>query len=258
MIKRKKDQVHLPTKLKEPAGDFDDYSVLVTGEKKIGKTSLAIQEPQTLLLQCDPPQRAYRRMETVLHNWRESRDALKQLTERARADRFPWRRICLDGADTWYQMCLVQTCLDRGIEYPEDEEWGRGWNALRQEFTKAVNQLLRLPCGVWFLCHAVWQEVKGEDGKKFDRLSPRLPGMAEEILNGRVDIWIAYDYHHRDRVLILQGSQRYGAGHRLDEHFRSRRTGEPLRSIKAGTSAAEAHANLLAAFHNEYRLIKEK
>lgn len=253
---KKKIGVVLPTEYEEPVDDINRYSFLIHGEKKIGKTSLSLQGGKVLLLQNDPPQLAYRRLELVTSTWELFRKALRELEKLAKKPkRFPYDRIVVDGADTWYKRCQHWVCEERGIQHPEDEGWGRGWDALRQEFDQAVTRLLSLPCGVWFLCHSTWKEIETRRGDKIEKLVPKLTSMGEEILNGKVDAWLAYDFDGNRRVLFLQGDERTGAGHRLDvtdyPHFRDKK-GEPLKYIRMGKSPSTAYKRLLAAFNNEY------
>ncbi len=242
-------QTILPTDLIEPLDDILAYSFLFHGEKKIGKTTLANQgKGKTLFLQADPPQKAYRRIEYLIGTWKKSRKAIKAL---CMGEALNYTRVVIDGADSWYHLCQAYVCEKLAIEHPTDEPWGKGWSALRHEFTSAVDQLLGLPIGVWFLCHSTWKEVEQADGDKALKLLPTLSNMAEEILNGKVDAWIAYDYRREARTLICRGSERVGAGHRLDTaghpHFRYT-NGRPMRYIPAGDSPKETYENLLSAF----------
>lgn len=253
--KKKDTGIVLPTELEVPVDDLNRYSVLIHGEKKIGKTTLALQGGRVLLLQNDPPQLAYERMEIVTSSWEIFRKALKELERAAKKTKFPYDRIVIDGADTWFKRCQHWVCDQRGIQHPEDEGWGRGWDALRQEFEGAVTRLLCLPCGVWFLCHSVWKEIETRKRMKEEKLVPKLTSMGEEILNGKVDAWFAYDYDGNRRVLFIQGDERTGAGHRLDvaeyPHFRGK-DGKPLKYIRMGKSPKIAYDRFVKAFHNQY------
>lgn len=250
---RDKIEIELPTEYEMPDVNLRDFSLLIHGEKKIGKTTLAMQGGRVLVLQFDPSQRCYKRLEVVLHSWQEFLAVLKKL-EKAPANMYD--RIVIDGTEIWYGMCQKFVCENLGIEHPGDEDFGKGWQALRDAFTTAVTRTLHLPYGVWFLAHSQWKEVKNRHGKKTDKLVPRLPSQAEEVLNGRVDGWFAYDYEAGDRVLILMGDEMTGAGHRMDSadaaHFRSK-AGNRIRYIKVGNSPQEAYARLESAFNNTLR-----
>lgn len=238
--------------------------MLIHGEKKIGKTTLASEGGRVLFFQCDPKQRSYRRLEVHLPDWATFLAGLKALEANFRSgNKLQYERVVLDGADTWYRLCMNYTCTKLGIEHPSDEDWGKGYDAVRQEFSKAVDRLLALPCGVWFIAHSHWKPIETRNSKrKIDKLVPLLGKMPEEVLNGKVDAWLAYDYSEEQRVLVIQGSEQIGAGHRLDQpgnpHFRHRETGEPLTEISMGSSAAEAYANLVAAFSNMYPIATAK
>lgn len=250
---REKIEIELPTEYEMPDVDLSDFSLLIHGEKKIGKTTLAMQGGKVLVLQFDPAQRCYKRMELVVRSWEEFLAILKKL-EKASADMYD--RVVIDGAEIWYSMCQKFICENLGIEHPGDEDFGKGWQSLRDTFTAAVTRMLHLPYGVWFLAHSQWKEVKNRHGRKTDKLVPRLPSQAEEVLNGRVDGWFAYDYEDGDRVLILQGDEMTGAGHRMDSvdatHFRSK-AGSRIRYIKVGNSPQDAYARLEDAFNNTLR-----
>lgn len=250
-------RARLPTELEEPGGSFDDFAIFLHGAYKIGKTTLANAQDNTLFLQCDPPQKAYRRLETVLSDWEESREVLKQLQKRAKKKRpFPYARVVVDGADIWYEHCSDYVCAGLGIKHPSDLDWGKGWKAVRKEFTSTVIQFLSLPCSRWFISHSQWKKIEDRRGKDRDVLAPRLSGMAEDILLGRCDAVICYDYDEKGRVLRLQESGNCVAGHRLDSdenpHFRHSKTGVSLERIRVEGTAKRAHSRLVDAFENRY------
>jgi len=245
----------LPTEFVEPSGELKDFSLLVHGEKKVGKTTLSLQGGRVLLLQFDPPQKAYRRLEIVVKEWGHFLAILKKLEEQGNRLTGMYDRIVIDGADIWFQQCQAYVCKQLGIKHPQDEDFGVAWSALRQEFSLGVDRILKLPRGVWFLCHSIWKEIKSRSGIKQERLLPRLSGMAEEILNGKVDGWFAYDFEGDERILILRADQKTGAGHRMDfedcPHFRTTdKTHVPIQYLRAGPSAKTAYQRLEAAFNN--------
>lgn len=241
----------LPDEYAEPCDDFNRYSLLIHGEKKIGKTSIALQGGKVLLLQFDPPQLAYKRMEIVIETWKHYLAVLRNLET---AKPFPYDRVVIDGAEQWYRMAFDHACSTLAVDDPGDEGYGKGWNLVRRTFAEGVDRFLRLSCGRWFTAHSMWREVETRQGTKIMKLLPTLSKQAEEILNGRVDGWFAYDYVEDKRVLIVQGDEHTGAGHRFDEsgfeHFRTPK-GRVVREIDMGSSPAEAYQNLMKGFDNK-------
>ena len=255
----------LPTGRRTPVSAPWRYAYLITGEKKIGKTSFAINGCEEMVLQFDKPQLAYHIREKVIESWGDSMKAIAALEDLAKGGNFPYTRLVFDGVSEWYSMAQASTCKHFGIDHPSDEGFARAWHWLRDIFTDAINRVLRLqqsgPCGVVFIAHAEWKEVpirspwnepKGATIPKIDKLVPNLSNRCEEIVGGKVDGWFCYDYDEEDRVLIVRGDQGVSAGHRIDGRFETP-DGRPIREVFAGTSATETMENFIAAFRNEWK-----
>lgn len=249
-------KIVLPTERSKPVRDPWKYAYLITGEKKVGKTTFAIEGEDTeeLVLQFDKPQLATEIREQVIKTWNESVKYIKALEERAEAGTFPYNRVVIDGVYEWYMMCQTATCKHFGIEHPSDEGFARGWHHLRDNFTDAVNRILRLQasaeCGAIFIAHAEWKEVPTRGGGKIEKLVPDLTGGCERVVNGKVDGWFVYTYDGDERVMVIRGDELTGAGHRIDGSFLTP-GGEQVREIPMGNSAAEGLDNFLKAFNNK-------
>lgn len=257
----------LPTGRRAPVSDPWRFAYLLTGEKKIGKTSFAIQGSEELVFQFDKPQLAYNIREIVIESWSEVMKGIKALEDAATAGDFPYTRLIFDGVSEWYAMAQAFTCNHFGIEHPSDEGYAKGWHYLRDIFSDAVTRILRLQetanCGVVFIAHAEWKDVPvrspwdappGAKIPKIEKLVPNLSSRCEEIVGGKVDGWFCYDYDDNDRIIIVQGNQSISAGHRIDGRFLTS-DGRRVREIYAGTSAKEALENFISAFRNEWEFI---
>lgn len=253
----------LPTEPEEPGGGLNDFSFLIHGEKKIGKTKLSIQvedgEKPALLLQFDPPQIAYKRWEVVLETFRKAKKVVRKLEKLAKSGskKFPYSRVVVDRADTWYFLAEKFVKEKLVIEKMNDEAYGGAWTMLKEEFADMVDRILRLPCGKWFLCHSIHETEENRHGQEVTRLRPNLNKRADEILNGKVDGWFAYMYEGKDRVLVIQGDEFTGAGHRIDGHFLTP-GGKRIRTIPMGGSAEEAYQNFVSAFNNKQEVTRAK
>ena len=69
------DTLTLPTERRVPVNNPWEYAYLLTGEKKIGKTTFAIEGGDVLVLQFDKPQIAYEIIEVCPNNWKESKSS---------------------------------------------------------------------------------------------------------------------------------------------------------------------------------------
>jgi hypothetical protein len=245
-------EVVLPDKPSELSDDFRDYSMLLHGDKKIGKTSLLAQEPGAYFLEFDPEQRALAILQSQMPDWRTFAGYLNELTVRANDGTLAYRTLVIDGVDIMYEACFHHMCKVLGIEHPHDEnDYGKSWGKIRSEYERAVRQALNLP-GVAprFICHSQWKEIKTRGGGETEKLVPILKKQAEEVLVGLVDIWAAYTYDGRERVLVIKGDEQIGAGHRVDHKFRTP-SGELVYEVPMGNSAEQAYDNLLSAWNNE-------
>lgn len=252
--------VRLPLIETEPEQSFEKYSVLIHGEKKIGKTDLSLQGGRTLLLQCDPPQLAYRRLEILCKDWGTLRKAIKALASLPEKN-FPYDRVCIDGIGTAFDRCQTYICQKLGIDHPSDGEWGQGWNELKKQFTSVVDAFLALPCGRWFLSHSEWKEKDTRRNIKVTHLQPMMTQSCAAIVNGKVDQTMAYDYEGTKRVLIVRGDESISAGGRIDQpnkgypHFRTP-AGKRIKWVYMADSAEQGYMNLLSAFDNKQEKVK--
>lgn len=258
-------EVTFPDEPSEVAESILDYSMLLYGEMKIGKTSL-LEPERAFFLECDPEQRGLRLRQRHIPSWRHFMAYLDELWKvYADTGYLPhdYPVGVIDRVDILYQHCY-QWCVKNklgGIE-PQDHggyEKANAWALVRQTFHSAINRFLSLPWGVRFICHG---KYRIEDGKSDESgmYVPSLPGIADSIITGQADIIACYQYDGEDRILTILADDVVRAGHRCDEHFFVKDSDERVRDIWMGRSKEEAHDNLLAAFNNEqpYATMEER
>lgn len=229
----------------KPSKLLEDYSILLYGEKKIGKTQLASVFPKCLQIMTEPGGKAIASFQEPCPDWKRFRKIAAALT----TDSF-YRNVSIDTADLAYQQCIAFTCDRLGIEHPSDEDWGKGWQAVRDEFTTQINKILHSGKGAIFISHAVEREVKTRTGKKFNRMVTTLTGAGAGVLEGIVDIWGCLIYEGGQRRFVIEGDDFISAGHRCRGHFLYT-DGTPIPWIPMGSSPEEAYENFSKAFSNE-------
>lgn len=248
--------IELPLDRRSPSDKPEEYCYLITGEKKIGKTTFSIEGCEELVMQFDKAQLAYAIREVFFKSWKEFKQFLVRLEKKARSkDKFPYERIVIDGTAEWFQHCWDSVCAAAGVKHPTDaNDYGKTWVRIREEFTDAVNRLLALQnlarCGLVFIAHSAFKTKTNRRGEEVEAHVPELPRYCEEVLNGKVDAWFSYDYDGDDRILTIRGNAYIGAGHRIDGHFETP-DGRQIMEVYMGSSPAEARKNFLAAFRNE-------
>ena len=250
----KKVSVTLPKKPYKVSTNIQDYSIHIHGEKKIGKTTLFAQEKDSFFLEFDPMQLSLSIRQRHVPDW----DHFLAYIDEIEKQPDYCKTVIVDGMDIAYQCCFDWCCKKLVIDHPSDEkDYGKSWNFIRTNFESAIRRLLNLNekgVAVRFISHSKWIEFETRSGNTTDKLMPNLTGQAEETLNGLVDIWGAYVYSGKHRVLVVKGDESTGAGHRVDSQFLTPE-GEQVEEIYMGRNPKEAYANLVKAFNNEQEYI---
>jgi hypothetical protein len=197
-------------------------------------------EEGTLLLTFDPIQKAQTILQRHVPDWNTFMTYLGLLEAQVKAGKYPYKRVVIDGADIWYRKCQEAVEKKLVVDHVSEEKWGKGWDMLKNWFATAVDRLFALPGGCWIIAHSDWREVESRTkGVKVNKLLPLL------------------NYHGEERILIVEGDERTGAGHRIKGHFLTPK-GRKLREIPMGENEEEAYANLLNAFNNKQTFITIK
>lgn len=223
----------------EPVKKLSDYSILLYGQEKIGKTTFASEFPNPYFFMFEPGGKDLSIHKSDIKDWGHFRHLLKQIEADKKFD-----NVVFDTADVSSVMCDRYICEVNGISDVDEMDFGKGWRKLRLEFSTCVQRLLRSGKGVLFISHATEKEFKTKSGAKITRIIPTMSKQAREILEPLVDIWAYYRYNGKGREIVLQGDEEVAAGHRTRNHFAG------VTVVPAGKNEAEAYQNFVAAFEN--------
>ena len=235
----------LPKEKSQPCDELQDYSILLYGEKKIGKTTLSSMFKNAFFMLCEPGGKALSLYSRPVRNWLEFKAYVRLIIKSKN-----FENVVIDTADYSYEYCFDYQCKKMVIDHPADEAWGKGWKAIKKEYSSEITKLLHSGKGVIFISHAREEEVKKRGGETYNRTASTLSGQAKELLEGLVDIWAFYTYEGNQRVLIIQGDDYIDAGHRVEGRFLYP-DGSPMERINMGNSKEEAYTNFVAAFENK-------
>lgn len=208
----------LPTEKSAPSLNPDRLKALLYGPPKIGKSTFAskINPDHTLFIATEPGLGSLEVFQAAPANWAGFRQIGADLAE----DPQHFEVIVIDTVDELYRMCSDHVCADLGIKHPADADYGKGWQAVRDEFALRVGKLTGLGLGVWFISHSEDREVKKKVGTK-TVTQPSLTGQGRKFLTGFVDfIFLATwegDEEKDERVLRTQGGEGHEAGGRVPE-----------------------------------------
>jgi hypothetical protein len=245
--------LELPTVRSEPSARLQDYSWLIFGAKKIGKTALVSRFGKTIFFQFEPGYASLAVYKTeLITDWGMAKHYVKKLKE---VNRFTM--ACIDPGNTAYDRCLEWKSKQLNIQHPgKVKDYGASWKAVNEEFQSFHRQLAALGLGVTVICHERIFERETFDGVQYDYVGPKLSEGTEEYYAGTTDIIAHYHYVGDKRYLQIRGDQYTACGLRCDTpenpHFRTV-NGDEVYKIPMGSSVDEAYSNVLRAFNNEQK-----
>lgn len=246
--KKKMSAILLPTKKNIPSTDLADYSILLYGAMKIGKTSLASMFPNAFFMSFEPGTKALEVYASDVPRWEDAIALVDQLEE----GKHPFRTIVVDTIDIMYERAWDYICRKERIKDPADmNDYGATYKAIEDEFTKLFMRIIFLEgCGCIFLSHDEEKEITLRDGSKVDRVQPTMHKRALKVVKATVDIIANYAYYGKQRILKLDGAEESVGGQRLPNNFRTT-SGEKVSSIDMGKDEKEAYSNFIKGFENK-------
>lgn len=174
--------------------DLSGYITYIYGAPKTGKTTLASQMPNALILAFE---RGYNALPGVkaqdITTWGEMKQVYKELKKPAVKEMF--KSIIVDTVDEASEMCQKYICQQKGIESLGDLGYGKGWSAFNTEFAEVFRGLTQMGYAVFFIGHDKEVNITNNDGNvEKVVIRPRLGGKASVIVSGMADI---YGYAHQ-------------------------------------------------------------
>lgn len=202
--------------------DLKGKYILIYGQPKIGKTTLAAQFPKNLLLAFEPGYNALNnKMVQPITKWSDFRTVLRQLERPEVQEKFD--TITIDTADIAWDYCEKYICASNpsdGGETPKalgDIPWGKGYDLCKKEFDTSLRKIAMLGYGLVIISHETTRTMKTESGQEYQRIMPTLAERPKLIVNRLVDI-IAYlrlSEEDGKRYIYTRGNEKFEAGSRF-------------------------------------------
>lgn len=243
------DAVALPIEDTPPRTELHHFMQLWYGRVKIGKTVLAKQFPNTLFLFFEEGGKGLKLRSMLMNDWIKFRKTVKLLT----TTKHSYQNVVIDTGEIAYERCLEWVCEKMAIDHPSDEEYGKGWQAVKKEFNNQVLELNNSGLGIIVNSHEKIIKVQGRRDE-VSRIQPSLSTQALSVIEAMVDVFAYFRYDDDgNRVIQIVGDEIVSAGHRLgdDANRFKYADGSPISMIPMGRNAQEAYVNLIAAFNNK-------
>jgi hypothetical protein len=203
----------LPAKKTPPKAKMEEQTILLYGPPKIGKSTLASQFDSPLFLATEAGLNNLEVYQIPIPSWDEFLTACKEIA----TQKHEFKTIIIDTVDNLFKACSEYVRKKNNIQHESDLEWGKGWQLVKDEFTRALTKLSLLPYGLVMVSHSDSIEIKTRTAK-INKTVPTLPKSAREIVLGMSDIILLAESIVTDegekRILRTKPSENWEAGDR--------------------------------------------
>ena len=176
--------------------DLSGYITYIYGAGKTGKTTLASQMPNSLLIAWEKGYNAIPGiMAQDVKSWAEMKMVLKELKKPEVQDTF--KCIVIDTIDIATAACEKYVISKAGVDKLSDIAWGGGWSEVKKEIEETFRTITQLGYALFFISHAKDKTFKREDGTEYNQVVPTLGNSYNEIIKDIADI---YAYAHTVRT----------------------------------------------------------
>jgi hypothetical protein len=223
----------LPTEKTPPRPGMNGKSILLYGQPKIGKSTLAAQLSENpLFLATEPGQDALNIYRQPILSWQDFRTVGQALSEGA--GKWPFDLLVVDTVDELARLCVesVVSSLAESSNLKTDEYihvndfgYGKGPDAVSQEFRLRVAKLCNLGLTTVFISHEKESVIKTRTGLELTKLAPDVgTNKMRKWLLGFVDVIVHAEMlqttEGEQHVLRLKSSETVEAGGRIPDDKR--------------------------------------
>jgi hypothetical protein len=206
----------LPTEKQQKSSNPFDYTILLYGDPKIGKSEACSRIPDALFIQTEAGLKNLDVCTTpLIDSWNQFLEIAGEIAE----GRHNFKTIVVDTIDGLYQICARHICQLNGWKHESDLDFGKGYARVRLELMRVLNKLSALPTGLVLVGHAKEKEVKTRTAK-YDRMTVCFSGSIEEAITAFVDVGLYARVETIDgekvRVVRSLHSDDYFAGGRIN------------------------------------------
>lgn len=178
----------LPKEKSNIKKSLSEYSLLIYGPEKIGKSTIASKFPNAVFLATEAGLNSLSVYKDDVTKWDQFLENCKELA----SGKHSFETIVIDTVDNLYKLCSDYVCNKLGIKHESDLGYGKGFAMVNSEFQRTLTKLSLLPYGLILISHSQEKDVDTRLGK-VKKIVPTLPEAARKIVLGMVDIVLYID-----------------------------------------------------------------
>ena len=200
--------------------DLSGYITYIYGAPKTGKTTLATQMPNALLLAFE---RGYNAIPGIIAQDVNTWGEMKQVYRELKKDevRAVYKTVIIDTVDIAADLCQKYICNQLGIDNMGDGGWAtNSWSKYKKEFEDVFRGLTMLGYAVVFISHETEYTDKDTTGKEITKIRPAVQRSALNIIENMADIYgyaktIINDGESKVKLLLRSSDGRIACGCRF-------------------------------------------
>lgn len=203
----------LPTEKSKRMEKLTDYPIFLYGISKIGKSTLASQIEGNLFINATGGLEALEVYEAKVNSWKEFLEIGAEFIK----GEHPFKVMTIDTVDRLHKLCVNHICTTKKIEHPQDLEFGKGYDMVKDEFMRPITKLALSKYGLVFISHVREIEVITKVAK-YNKSVPTLQTHVWELINNVAGIvlymTVVETESGKKRVLRTSPDERWIAGDR--------------------------------------------
>jgi DNA polymerase III delta prime subunit len=176
--------IELPSKKRPVSKELGGQSILIYGSPGVGKTTFANELTDSIA--TEEGQGFIECFHQSCRTWEDYKDILAELKGKKGG---LYKAVAVDTVDALYTQCAKHVGKKHGFDHASDEEWGKGWELIRNEFDEGLNRLLALGKGTVFISHDQTKDVKTRV-MTISKTMPTLSGSARKVVLPLVSVII--------------------------------------------------------------------
>jgi hypothetical protein len=214
---------------------FEELTKLIYGEAGVGKTSFCDGHENAFFLATEPGHDFVKSPVRYVCGWSadprgkdeqgrcrrclrgnnqcsDFQSMVRAIWKARQSNKWHYKVVIIDIVDNLYAQCLNAVCAAKGIEYPPENDYGKTWKEVRDEWEKWLRILLD-QTSVVFVTHCTTDkvDVQAANGvrKEIERRVPTFRGnKPAQFLDGIVNlVGFAHFGATGERQIIFKGDQ---------------------------------------------------